>query len=117
MYRLSTEGVFFFQQFDEVPGYCFTFAIRVSCEVQSVRFLQRLDNGFDMLFIALDDPVLHRESVVRVNGAGFWNQIAYVAVRGQDIEVLAQVLADSLGFGRRFYDDKILRHSVTGFLW
>src|SRR5690606_22626225 len=38
------------------------------------------------------------------------DQVADMAVRGQDGEVLAQVLVDRLGLGRRFDDEEVLGH-------
>jgi len=47
-----------------------------------------------MLFIALDDLILHRKLVFRIDGAFFGNQVADMAIGRQDIKVLAQILAD-----------------------
>ena len=97
-----------------MPGDGLALTIRVSREIEGFRVLQRANDGLDVLLVALDDLVLHREAVFRVDGALLGHEVADVAVGSHDIEVLAEVLADGLGFRRRFDDDEILRHAVLG---
>src|SRR3546814_6835925 len=61
-----------------------------------------LGDGGDVLLVLLDQVVAHPEAVLRVDRALLGHQVADVAVRRQDGEVLAQVLVDRLGLGRRF---------------
>ena len=98
------------EQFDQVPADCFTFAIRVSREEQGVSFLQCLLDGVDMLFIALDDLVLHGEIEVRIDRPFFGQQIAHMTIGGQHFVVLAKVLFDGLALGGRLDNDQILTH-------
>ena len=108
---LAVQGVFFLEQLDKVPGNRLSLAIRVSCEVQCVCFLERLDDRLDVLFVSLDDLVFHRKVIVGVDSANLGNQVAYVPVRGEDVKILTQVLADRLRLGRRLNNDEIFGHS------
>ena len=99
-----------------MPRNCLAFTVRVSCKIQRIRLLKGLDYGVYVFLVALNDLILHRKPVVRVYRAFFRYKIAHVAVRCQDIEILAQILANGLGFCRRLYNYKVFRHSLTGFL-
>ena len=79
--------------------------------IQSLGLLERAGDGVDVLLIALDELVLHREVMLRVDGAFLRHQIAHVAVGGQDFEVLAEVLLDGLRLGRRFHDNEVVAQS------
>jgi hypothetical protein len=61
--------------------------------------------------VALDHLVLHREVVRRVDRAFLGHQVAHVAVGGQHLEVLAEVLLDGLRLGRRLHDNEIAAQS------
>ena len=91
-----------------MPGDGLAFAVGVGCQIECVRLLERLDDGFDVFFIALDDLVLHREIMLRVDGAFLGHKIANMTVRGHDIEVLAKVLADRIRLCWRLHNDEIL---------
>ena len=93
-----------------MPGNGFTFPVRVSREVQGIGLFQCLDDCVNVLFVALDDLVLHRKLIIGVNGTFFGDQVADMPVRRQDVEVLAKVLADGAGLRRRFHNYEIFRH-------
>ena len=88
------------QQFDQMPGDGFAFAIRVSGKIQSAGFFQRLDDGVNVAFIFLNDRVFHGKRVIRIDGAFLGDQVANVSVRGQNLEVLAQIFLDRLRLRR-----------------
>jgi hypothetical protein len=113
MHRFVLELATQLQNFIEVPGDGLALAIRVSRQVQRLGFLQRLGDGLDVAFIALDQLIIHREAVVGVDRAFLRHQIAHVAIGGQDLEILAQVFLDGSGFGRRFDDYQIVSHATT----
>ncbi len=80
MHRLVIERIFFFQKLDEMPGDSLTLTIRVSCEIESIGLLQRADDGINVLFVTLDDLVLHLETLFGIDGTHFGYQITNVAV-------------------------------------
>ena len=71
-----------------------------------------LGDRLDVLLVLLDQLVAHGEVVVGVDRAFLRDQVAHVAVRGQDGEVLAEVFVDRLGLGGRFDDEQVLGHVV-----
>ena len=95
-----------------MPGDGLAFAIGVSRQVERIRLLERADDCLDVLLVALDDLVLHREVAVGVDGAFLRNQVAHVPIGRHHRKVLAQVLFDGLRLGGRFYDDEIFSHSM-----
>ena len=104
---LGVKHVTLLEEFDQVPGNGLTFTVRVSGQVQRVRLLQRTDDRFDVLLVAINDLVLHREVIIRVDGAFLRHEVTYMTVRSHDIEVLAKVLADCLCLGGRLNNDEI----------
>jgi hypothetical protein len=58
-----------------------------------------------MFLIALDNLVLHREMIVRIDRSFLGHEIAHMTIRGHDIEILAQIFADSLRLGGRLNND------------
>ena len=105
------EQAAFLQDLGDVPADRLALAIRVSGQVDGGGGLGGLGDGLDVLLVLLDQLVAHREPVVRVHRAFLGYQVANVAVRGQDVEVLAQVLVDRLGLGGRFDDEEVLGHA------
>jgi hypothetical protein len=112
MHCFAVQRAFFFQQFDQVPGNGFAFAIRVRCEIERVGFLQGAHDCVDVFLAALDDLVLHREFLVGIHGALLRNEVAHVAVRRHHLEIPAEVFADGFRLCGRFDDDKILGHRM-----
>src|SRR5690606_26128071 len=70
-----------------------------------------LGDGIDVPLVLVDQLVAHGEAALRVDGALLGHQVADVAVRGQDLEVLAEVLVDRLGLGGRLDDEQVLGHA------
>ena len=112
VHGLAVQRAFFFQQLDQVPGNGFAFAVGVSRQVERFGFLERAHNRVDVFLAALDDLVLHREIVVRIDGPFLGHQVPHVAVRRHHLEIRAEVFADGLRLGGRFYDDEILGHRM-----
>ena len=92
VHGLVVQRILFLEQLEQVPGNSLAFAIRVSREIQRVGFLQRAHDRVDVFLVALDDLVLHGEAILGVDRAFLRHEIAHVPVRGQDLEVLAEIL-------------------------
>ena len=107
---LALELAAFLEDLVQVPGDRLALAVRVGRQHQRRRFLQRLGDGGDVLLVALDQPVLHREVVVGIDRAFLRHQVAHVPVGGEHFVVLAQVLLDRARLGGRFDDDQVLGH-------
>ena len=103
------------QQLQQMPGNRFALAIGVSGKQQGVGFLQAAGNLVDVLRVAIDHVVAHREIVLGIDRAFLGHQIAHMAVRGQNLVVLAEIFLDRPGLGRRFHDDEIATHRYTLF--
>ena len=110
---LALEFAALLEDLMQVPGDRLALAIGVGRQHQHRRFLQRLGNGGDVLLVALDQPILHREFVVGIDRAFLGHQVAHVTVGGQDLVVLAQVFLDRARFGGRFDDDEIFSHAAA----
>ncbi len=108
--RLALERVLLLQQLGQVPGDRLPFTIRVGREPEFVGILERGDDGLDVLFVLVDDPVLHLEAVLDIDRAVLGHEVADVTVRREDFEVLAQVFLDRLGLGGRLDDNQIFAH-------
>ena len=80
MYVLVSQNVPFFEKFDQVPGDCFAFPVRVSRKVQGISFLQRTNNRVYVLFVAFDDLILHRKLVFGIDRAFLRHEIANMTV-------------------------------------
>ena len=110
MYRLAFELAAIVQQLVQMPGDRFALAIRVGREIESLGLLQRAGNRIDVLLVALDHVVFHREAFVGIDRAFLRHEIPHVTIGGEHLEVLPEVLLDGLGLGRRFDDDEIVGH-------
>jgi hypothetical protein len=111
MHLLVLELAALLEDLVQVPGDRLALAIRVGRQIQRAGFLQRLGDRLDVPLVALDQLVLHREAVVRIDRAFLGHQIAHVAIGGQHLEILAQVFLDRARLGGRFDDDQILSHA------
>jgi hypothetical protein len=107
---LVLERLLLAQQFDQMPGDGFAFAVGVGRQDQGVGLPELLGDGVDVLGVLVDHLVLHLEAARRIDRAVFRHQVAHVAVRGQDFVVLAEILLDRLRLGRRFDDDQVFAH-------
>jgi hypothetical protein len=58
-----------------------------------------------VLLIALHHLIFHGEVVLGIDGPFLRHEIAHVAIGGQHLEILAEVLLDGLRLGRRLHDD------------
>ena len=113
LYLLALECALGLQELVQVPRNGFALAVGVGREEQRFRLLQRARYGVDVLLVALDDLVLHREMVLRIDRALFRHQVPNMAVGGEDFEVLAEVLLDGLRLGRRLHDNEVAAQSVV----
>ena len=98
------------QDLGDVPGDRLAFAVKVGREVEGFGLGSGLRDRVDMLLVAFDDLVVHREAARRVDRALLRHEVAHVAVGRQHVEVLAEVLVDRLRLGRRFDDQEVLGH-------
>ena len=112
MHLLAIEITPFPENLVQMPGDRLTLAVRVGCEVQGLGLAQRACDGADMSRVALDQLVLHAEVVLWIDGALLGDEIAHVAVRGQHLEIPAEIFLDRLRLGRRFHDDQVCRHEL-----
>src|SRR5690606_31578001 len=78
--------------------------------VERIGSLGSLGDRVDVLLVAVDDLVVHREAARGVDRALLRYQVAHVAIGRQHVEVLAEVLVDRLRLGRRFDDQEVLGH-------
>ncbi len=101
----------FLEDFADMPGNCLAFAVRVGCQQDFVSFFGRLDNGLDMLGVALDNLVFHAE-IFGVDSAGLWLEVADVAIAGEYLVIRPEILLQCFGFGGRFDNDKFGHFSV-----
>ncbi len=93
-----------------MPRDGFAFAVRIRCEIDRARFFQLFLNVGDVLLIALNRRVVHFEVVIGLYRTFLCHKITDVAIRSEDFEVFAEVLLDSSGLSRRFYDHKMVSH-------
>ena len=104
--------LFFTQNFGQVPCDGFAFSVRVSRQQDVIGFFGCAHNRIDVLFIALDELVLHGEIVLGIDRTGFRHQIAHVSIAGEDFVLRAEVFFEGFCLGRRLdYDEK--RHTLN----
>ena len=108
---LAVELAALLEDLVQVPGDRLALAVRVGRQVERLGFLQRARDGVDVALVLLEHLVLHGEAVVGVDRAFLRHQVAHVAIGGEHLEVLAEVLLDGLRLGRRFDDDEVVSHS------
>ncbi len=111
LHGLRVDDLAFLEHLVNVPGNRLAFAIGVGCEIHGRSLLRRLHDLVDVLFVLLDELILHREAALRIDGAFLRHQVAHVAVRRKHLEIAAEVFLDSARLGRRFNDDEILGHN------
>src|SRR5690606_6302325 len=111
---LALEQAALAQDLRDVPADRLALAVRVGRQPDALGATRGLGDRLDVLFVLVDQLVAHPEAVVRIDRAFLRHQVADVAVRGQDLEVLAEVLVDRLGLGGRFDDEKVLGHRGLG---
>ena len=95
------------EQLAHVPRNRLALAVRVSREDQAVSGLGGIGDRLHLpLLVAVEFPV-HREGLVRADRAVLGRQVADMAIAGENLVVLAEILLDGLGLGGGFYDDKL----------
>ena len=107
---LGIEELPFLEDLVDVPGNRFAFTIGVGREVDGVCLPDGSRDLLDVLFVLVDEPVLHGEAVLGVDGAVLRHEIANVPVGCKDLEVPAQIFLDRPRLGGRLDDDQMLAH-------
>ena len=107
MDRFVLEGAAFLQEFVEMPGDGFTLAIRVGREIEGIGLPEFVCDCLHMFAVAVDDLVIHRKAVLRVDCALLGNEIAHMAIGSKHLEILAEIFLDGFGFGGRLYNDQV----------
>ena len=100
MDRPVTQCLAFLEKLDQMPRNSLAFTIRVSREIECICVFQRFDDCPNMLFISLNDLILHCETLLRVYGAVFWHKVPNMAIRGQNMKIFAEIVANGRGFSR-----------------
>ena len=90
-----------------VPGDRLALAVRVGRKIEPLGALERVGDILDALVGPRVDLPGHGEAFVGFHRSVLGRQVAHVAVAGQYPIVLAEVLVDGLGLGRRFDDDDV----------
>ena len=110
---LAVEHAAVAQQLVEVPGNRLALPIRVRGEVQGIGFLGGAGDLVDVLLVALDEGIVHREVLVWLHCAALREQVPDVTVGRQGLEFLAEILAESTRLGGGLDDNKVVGH-VSG---
>jgi len=90
------------QRLFEMPADRLALAVGVGGENEGVVVLQRVGDRLDVLAAVSADLPCHVEAVLGIDRSVLGRQVAHVAVACQNRVVVAQILVDRLGFGRRF---------------
>src|SRR3546814_15283994 len=69
-------------------------AIRVGRKPELVSALERGNDRPHVLFVAVDDLVLHLEAIGNVDRTVLGHQITHVTVAGEDLEIFAEIFLD-----------------------
>ena len=93
------------QRLLQVPGNRLALAIGVGGQDQVRVVGQRVGDVLDAFLAVGRDFPGHVETVFGIDAAVLADQVADVAIAGQDSVTLAQISVDCLGFGRGFNDD------------
>ena len=107
----------FAQDFAQMPGDGFAFAVGVSGEVDVFGVFGGFGDFVDVAGVALDDFVVHGEVVCGIDCAVFRDEVAHVAVGGHDFVVFAEVFVQGFGFGRGFDDEEVCAHGWLALGW
>ena len=110
--RLIGQQIALPKNFIQMPGNGLPFAIWISRQIERLGLGGCFGDGIDMTLVLVDQLILHREIVRGVNGSFLGDQIAHMAVRGQNLEILAQIFFDCFRLGRRFDDNQIFTHNL-----
>jgi len=105
IYVFSFQHVTFIEQLDEMPGNRLALAIEVGREIKGIGLLHGLRDRIDMFRVAIDDLVLHFETMRGVYGSFLGQEVAHMTIRGEDFEILTQVFLDRACLSRRLDDD------------
>ncbi len=90
------------QDLADMPGDGLALTIWIGSQIDGTGVLGGLGDGIHVLLVLFLHLVAHGEVVIDIDRAVLARQIADMAVRGQDQEVLAEVFIDRFGFRRRF---------------
>ena len=85
------DAAFGFEDFVDMPGNGFAFAVRVSGQIEGVGFFGGGHDGVDVLFALGRHFIFHSEIVLGIDSAVFRHQIAHMAEGGQYFKIAAQV--------------------------
>jgi hypothetical protein len=107
---LAVERAGVAKQLVQVPGDRLALAVGVGREIQRVGLLHGARDRVDVLAVLVDQLPAHLEVARGVDGAFLGHEVADVAIGRHHLEVLAEVLLDGLGLGRRLDDDEVLGH-------
>ena len=107
---LAFEQAALLQDLRDVPGDRLAFAIQVGREVEGVGAARRACDRVDVALVLVDHFVAHLEAALGIDGALARHEVAHVAIRGEDGEVLPQVLVDRFRLRGRFDDEQVLGH-------
>ena len=91
VHLLVFQRLLLLQNLVQVPRDGLALAVGVGRQVQVVGALEAAQNVADMLAVAVNDFVLHREAVLGVHRAFFRHQVADMAVGGHDLEIRAEI--------------------------
>ena len=95
------------ENFLEVPGDSLSLPVRVRRQVERVTLFESTHDGRDVLLFLLSHGVLHQVPLLGIDSAILLEEVPHMAIGGQHLEVLAQVLLDGLGLGGRLDDDDV----------
>ncbi len=109
--RLAGSGL---QRLAQVPGDGFALAVGVGREIDRVRGLGRALELVDRLLFSGEHFVGRLVGVLAIDTQALARQIPHVAVRGHDLEALAEELLEGLGLRGGLDDDDGLGHTGRG---
>jgi hypothetical protein len=107
---LAVEHPALLEDLADVPGNGLALAVQVGGEIDVLGGLGRPGDRLDVFLVALDHLVIHGKAVLGIDRALLGLEVAHVAVGGEDLEVLAEILVDRLRLGGRLDDEEMFGH-------
>ena len=95
--------IIYAQNISQVPRYCFTFAVRVGCQINLSGILSRLFKVVNDVALATNIYILRCKVIIHINTELTLRQITQMSHRSLDYEALPQILLDGLSLSRRLY--------------
>ena len=104
-----------FQNISQMPGNCFSLAVRVGCQIDFIRLFSGGLQALNGIRLFTNIQIFRGKIMFYIDTEGTFGKIPYMSHRSHDLIIFPQIFFNGFRLCRRFYNNKLTHRGYLSF--